>query len=250
MQLYIIRHGQSFNNALWVKNGNSNGRLADPHLTEIGEQQASHLGQYIAQADQNGEPGIKNDQHNRFGYHLTHLYSSYMLRAVQTGHAMAEALDIPLVPWECIHEWGGIYLDDPETGEPHPLPGGNRAFFAERFPKMVIPDGLQEEGWWRKRSYEPRAESVHRAKQFMTELFERHGSTDDRVAIVTHGGFVYMLQHVIFKFEEDKFTLSDDVAHTWLRTNNTSVTRIDFEKNRLIQTYMNRVDHLPTDLIT
>ncbi len=42
MQLYIIRHGQSFNNALWDRTGGGNGRLPDPHLTEIGQQQAEH----------------------------------------------------------------------------------------------------------------------------------------------------------------------------------------------------------------
>ena len=129
MQLYIIRHGQSFNNALWTETGSSNGRLADPHLTEIGEQQAYHLGQYLHQSNQNGEPGQERDQHNRHGYHFTHLYTSLMLRAVQTGHKVAEALNMPLHVWECIHEWGGMYLDDPDTGEPVPQPGGNRAFF-------------------------------------------------------------------------------------------------------------------------
>ncbi|PID85282.1 MAG: hypothetical protein CSA11_09740 [Chloroflexi bacterium] len=250
MQLYIIRHGQSFNNALWAKTGNYNGRLADPHLTELGEKQAYCLGQYIAQADQNGKPGVAIDQHNRFGYHFTHLYTSFMLRAVQTGHAIASALDLPLIPWECIHERGGIYLDDPETGEPISLPGGNRAFFAERFPRLVIPDWLQEQGWWHARPYEQRVESVNRARKFLKELIERHGNTDDRVAIITHGGFIYMLQYVIFRPEKSECTLVEDAAHTWLCTSNTSVSRIDFENNRLIQTYMNRVDHLPTEIIT
>lgn len=96
MQLYIIRHGQSYNNALWAQTGNGNGRLPDPPLTEIGHQQAQHLGQFMAKADENGNGRLEIDQHNRHGYHLTHLYSSLMFRAVQTGHAIAEALDMQI----------------------------------------------------------------------------------------------------------------------------------------------------------
>ena len=120
--------------------------------------------------------------------------------------------------------------------------------------KVVGIDNFSKYGETQK-SYDdhPRYEFVQgdvKDTEFLKELIERHGGTDDRVAIITHGGFIYMLQHVIFKFEEGEFTLTDDVAHTWLRTNNTSVSRIDFGKNRLIQTYMNRVDHLPTEIIT
>ena len=32
----------------------------------------------------------------------------------------------PLLAWEDAHEWGGIYLDDPETGEPVGQPGHDR----------------------------------------------------------------------------------------------------------------------------
>ena len=250
MQLYIIRHGQSFNNALWAETGDSNGRLSDPHLTEIGQQQAHYLAQYLASANQNGAADSENDQHNRHGYHFTHLYSSLMLRAVQTGHAIADALDMPLHIWECIHEWGGIYEDDPETGEPVTLFGGNRPFFTERFPRLALPDWLQDQGWWGQRPYESREDSIHRAQQFVNELLDRHGGTEDRVAIVTHGGFTSMVLRVIFNLQEDGFTFNNEEFHTWLRLNNTGFARIDFYDGHIIQMYMNRVDHLPTELIT
>ena len=249
MQLYIIRHGQSFNNALWDETGGGNGRLPDPHLTERGQQQAAHLAQYLAQADKNGSENAASDQHNRQGYHLTHLYTSLMLRAVQTGHGIATALDLPLNVWECIHEWGGIFDHDPETGDPIPLPGPNRAFFAERFPRLALPDWLQDEGWWQ-RPFKPREESIHRARKFVNELLDQHGGTDDRVGIVTHGGFTSMILHVIFNAQERNLTLSDEEAHTWLRINNTGFARIDFDGSHIVQMYMNRVDHLPASLIT
>lgn len=249
MQLYIIRHGQSFNNDLWARTGNSNGRLPDPPLTEIGYQQAQHLGQFMAKADENGNGRLEIDQHNRHGYHLTHLYSSLMFRAVQTGHAIAESLDMPLIAWPIIHEWGGIFDHDPETDEPIALPGPNRQFFVERFSRFVLPDDLQEEGWWQQ-PYEPREASIHRAEEFVNQLLARHGNTEDRIGIVTHGGFTAMILRVIFNSREIIVNLRDEEFQTWLRMNNTGVTRLDFEETRITQTYVNRVDHLPTELIT
>jgi 2,3-bisphosphoglycerate-dependent phosphoglycerate mutase len=250
MQLYIIRHGQSFNNALWAETGSSNGRLPDPHLTDIGQQQAHHLARYLRQTNQNECENLEADQHNRCGYHFTHLYSSLMLRAVQTGHTIAEALGMPLHVWECIHEWGGIYEDDPETGNPITLPGNNRAFFAKHFSQLVLPDRLQDQGWWGERPYESRESSIHRAQQFVNELMDQHGGTEDKVAIVTHGGFTSMVLRILFNLQEDHFSFQDQEFNTWLRLNNTAITRIDFFDDRIIQMYMNRVDHLPTDLIT
>ena len=249
MQLYIIRHGQSFNNALWDRTGESNGHLPDPPLTEIGQQQAEHLAQYLAQADKNGSPHEKHDPHNRHGYHLTHLYSSLMFRAVQTGHALADALDMPLIAWPIIHEWGGIFENDPETDMPMPRPGANRQFFTERFSRVLLPDWLQEEGWWQK-PYETPEVSIRRAEEFVMELLERHNGTEDRVAIVTHGGFTALVLRAIFGTLEFTVNLGDEEFETWIRTNNTAISRLDFEENRIIQVYMNRVDHLPTDLIT
>lgn len=249
MQLYIIRHGQSYNNELWTRTGSSTGRLPDPHLTEIGEQQAQQLGQFMAKVDRNGNGRLPIDQHNRHGYHLTHLYSSLMFRAVQTGQAIADALDMPLTAWPIIHEWGGIFEHHPETEEPIPLPGPNRQFFSERFPRFILPDDLQDQGWWQQ-PYEPREASVQRAQKFMSSLLERHGNSEDRIGIVTHGGFTAMLLRVIFNALEPNINLGDQEFHTWMRMNNTGVTRLDFEENRIIQTYVNRVDHLPTELVT
>ncbi|MBE2221557.1 MAG: histidine phosphatase family protein [Anaerolineae bacterium] len=249
MQLYIIRHGQSFNNALWARTGGSNGRLPDPPLTEIGQKQAEYLAQFIAKADKNGSAPIEIDQHNRHGYHLTHLYSSLMLRAVQTGHAIAEALDMPLIAWPIIHEWGGIFAHDPETDEPVALPGPNRQFFIERFDRFVLPDDLQEEGWWQG-PYEPEEASIHRAETFVNQLLSRHGNTEDRIGIVTHGGFTAMLIRILFNSREFTVNLHNEEFHTWLSMNNTGVTRLNFEENHIIQAYSNRVDHLPTELIT
>jgi len=91
MQLYFIRHGQSANNALYDRTGSWSGRSHDPELTDIGKRQAEYLARFLRQAN----PGASTngwDPHNVSGFDITHLYTSLMMRAVQTGSIVAEAL--------------------------------------------------------------------------------------------------------------------------------------------------------------
>jgi len=247
MQLYIIRHAQSVNNALWTETGGPDGRLPDPPLTELGHHQARLLAQHLATANADLASGYDGDQ-NRAGYQITHLYSSLMLRAVQTGHHIAEALDLPLHIWEVIHEWGGIFEFDLETGEPRSLPGPNRHFFSERFSRVVLPETLGDEGWWN-RPYDPPEKSAIRAAAFVQELLAKHGGTDHRVAIVTHGGFYQALMRHVIGAQPPHMLLGQE-TEVWFRVNNTAVTRIDFRDTSISLTYLNRLDHLPNDCIT
>ncbi len=248
MQLYIIRHAQSVNNAIWAATGSGNGRLADPPLTDLGHQQARHLANHLANAKTNLSDDYA-DISNRSGFVLTHLYSSLMLRAVQTGHYIADTLDMPLHAWEIIHEWGGIYEDDPETGEPVGLPGPNRAFFTERFPRFLPPATLAEKGWWN-RPYEPPQNTPTRAQRFLEELYARHGGADDRIGIITHGGFYQAIMRAVIGCPVPDSSPMGDNMDIWFRVNNTAVTRIDFAPDSISIVYQNRLDHLPEGSIT
>jgi 2,3-bisphosphoglycerate-dependent phosphoglycerate mutase len=262
MQLYIIRHAQSENNALWARTGSSRGRLSIPDVTEIGHQQAQHLADFLAGAKVD-EVDTRWDSHNLTGFNLTHLYSSYMLRAVVTGTYISKAIGLPLVAWEDIHEVGGIYERDPDTGKEISLAGLNRAYFLKHFPDFVVEDNLGEEGWWNFRPYEPPSETIRRGAKFLNLLLERH-SKDDNVAIVTHGGFGDAMFKVLIghwplylKFDEsfDPDTvpmelLTNTPDEMWFRLNNVSISRIDFFKERYVVVYWNRVDFLPPELIT
>ncbi len=239
MQLYFIRHGQSENNALWMSTGSHIGRNEDPGLTAVGRQQAELLAQFLSQAD----PTLRqpSDFQNVAGFDITHLYTSLMVRAVATGTIVARALDLPLVAWEDLHEWGGIYLRDEQTDEPVGLPGRNRAYFEQHFPDLVLPDSLDEAGWWN-RPFEEPEQRLPRAKRVLHDLLERHGHTDDRVAVVSHGGFYNYLLVAILKLPgREGF---------WFVLNNTGISRIDFNEEETWLSYLNRVDFLPRELIT
>jgi 2,3-bisphosphoglycerate-dependent phosphoglycerate mutase len=244
MQLYMIRHAQSENNALWARTGSSNGRSSDPLLTEIGQQQAHHLGQHIASNWSKADPD--NDLHNRHGFNFTHLYSSYMVRAVATGLAIANEVGLPLVAWETIHETGGIFERNEETRERIGLPGPNRAYFAQHYSQLVLPESLGEAGWW-ERPFEPREQVMQRAQRFLDELQQRHDPTD-RVAIVTHGGFFVAVLRTLFGFAT--LDNGEGANRIWLHAHNTSITRLNFTEDQVDLIYLNRLDHLPTDLIT
>ena len=101
---------------------------------------------------------------------------------------MAAALNLPLVVWEDLHEVGGIFVIDDETGEHIGQPGKSRSELAARFPQAQLPSTLTEDGWWN-RSHEAVDLQARRAQRFVNDLIERHGGTDDRVAVVSHGGF-------------------------------------------------------------
>src|SRR5512142_1382925 len=154
MQFYFIRHAQSSNNLLWDTTGSSNGRSHDPELTEIGLRQAHLLARFLARspetpvANGSSSQAPRRDFYNAAGFGITHLYSSLMLRAVMTGTRVARELGLPLVAWEDLHEFGGIYLDDEQTGEPVGQPGNNRAFFEKHYPGLVLAPGRGTNGWW------------------------------------------------------------------------------------------------------
>jgi 2,3-bisphosphoglycerate-dependent phosphoglycerate mutase len=238
MQLYFIRHAQSANNKLYQETGSWDGRDADPELTEVGHAQARRLAEHVVCA--NGAT-LGRDYVNRGGFGLTHLYTSLMVRAVTTGSYLAAALNLPLVAWEDLHEVGGIFVIDPETGEHLGRPGKARSDLAERFPQLTLAQPVGDDGWWN-RPHEPIEQQARRAARFVRELFERHGGTADRVAVISHGGFYnFVLAELLGVQADNGF---------WFSINNTGITRFNFEEEGVALTYANRLEHLPAELIT
>ena len=226
MRFYFIRHAQSQNNLLWDQTGTNKGRSQDAELTPLGQQQAESLARFL------------QERVDEFG--VTHLYTSLMLRAVMTGATMADALGLSPVAWEDLHETGGIYVEDEQTGQAIGQPGKHRAYFQECYPRLILPDSLNEAGWWN-RPFEEREQRLARAQRFLRDLLERHGQTDDRVAVVSHGAFYnYFLSALLDWPRKDG---------CWFMLNNAAITRIDFE-DRVTLVYLNRFEHLPREWVT
>ena len=242
MQLYFIRHAQSENNLLWAQTGSYEGRDEDPTITPVGRKQAQVLAEFLRGPDGGRETlRVDWDSQNVHGFGLTHLYCSLMVRAVETGRVVARALGLPLVAWPGVHETGGIHLRVPDTDEHVGLPGHGRSFFEAHYPELELPDSVGEEGWWN-RPFEEFDQRRVRAQHFLDELAERHGGTEERVAVISHGGFYNHVMRCLLRMPEN--------YERWFSINNTAITRIDFEAERTWLCYTNRVDFLPPDLVT
>ena len=239
MRFYFIRHGQSANNALWDATGKNQGRSVDPELTEIGHQQANHLAEFLKQKD--AEEHESGTRFNRDTFGFTHLYTSLMVRSVATGTYVSKAVGLPLVAWPEVHECGGIYEDGEDEDERIGLPGYPRSYFEKNYAHLVLPETLTEEGWWN-RPFEAHNLRPLRAQRVLEALLERHGRTDDRVAIVSHGGFYMEFMRVLFGIAN---------RQCWYTMFNTAISRIDFRSTgEIALIYHNRTDHLPEKLIT
>jgi 2,3-bisphosphoglycerate-dependent phosphoglycerate mutase len=239
MRMYFIRHAQSENNLLWEMNHASAGRHEDPGITPLGMEQAKLLGAYLRDADQEFP---KNwDADGRVGFEITHLYTSLMRRTLQTATAVSEALGLEMIGRRDLHECGGIYLDNEETGEREGLPGPTLAALKAEFPALVLPEGDLHTGWWN-RSFEERHERFPRARGVIQAMIEKHGGTNDNVALVTHGAFHNALMTVLLGLPEE---------HTiWISMYNTAITSIDIREDSIGINYVNRTVFLPPEMVS
>lgn len=239
MRLYLIRHAQSENNLLWDMNQSSAGRSDDPALTALGEKQAVMTAAYLASSREEFPKDWQNSA--RIGFEITHLYSSLMYRALQTASAISSALSLPIVGREDIHECGGVYLDDEETGGRIGQTGRTYRELVERFPNLVIEKEDMDSGWWN-RPFETREERWPRALGVITYLREAHYEANDTVAMVTHGAFYNAILSVLLDLPEGH--------ENWFMMNNTAISCFDLWEHGAGINYLNRFCHLPSEMVS
>ena len=229
MQLYLVRHGQSFNNTL----PEGIGRVADPSLTEAGEKQAPLVADYLASGSAR-DPYNEDGPAGRFG--ITRLFTSAHLRCLQTSEPIGRALGINPEIWVDVHEECGIWLDDVET-----MPGMTRSEIAEQYPRVSIPDEIGESGWWN-RPKETEEEWLARAQGVADQLWSEYAETNERLAIVCHGGFINDLFGAL--------VAGGPLPRAAVSARNTSITHFSFRDGDLFIGSVNRIDHLPPELVT
>lgn len=241
MDIFLIRHGQSATNAL----ENIRDRLVDPPLTDLGQEQAEILAQHLATGTTHDviasvTMGTSKPQ-VRQGYGITSLYCSPMYRSLQTARPVAQALGLTPELWVDIHERGGMWLNH---GEPEGIvgyPGRTTSDIAAEFPGFKLTPGITDRGWWTG-AYEDAAGCAARAIRVASELLDR-AQTEDRVAVITHGGFMDVLLKALLN------QLPGDQIH--YRHHNTAITRVSVAAGNPIDVRsLNQVDHLPPDLVS
>jgi len=239
MEIYFIRHAQSYNNDLWDRTGAAVGRSDDPVLTEKGLAQAAALAKAITGILEENS-GLNGNKSSRNGL-LPRFFTSLMIRAISTGLNAAPAAGGKLEAWESIHEGGGIFVEDPETGERTGQPGKPRKYFEQNFPQLVLPRDMAEGGWWN-RPHETVSECEVRARKVVDDLWRCHEEGEGQVVLFSHGGFYNMLLRVFFQVPEE--------ANIWFGLNNCGITRIDLSEGEVQLVYANRIDFLPKDLVS
>jgi 2,3-bisphosphoglycerate-dependent phosphoglycerate mutase len=267
MQLYFARHGQSHNNQLEEHTDYYSRRKAEPELTDRGVRQAACLASLLAGDAEKERHAQSHRLHrnpwNLEGFGITHLYTSLQRRAVETAHAVGEALDRRLVPWPDIHECGGVVDYDPEEERFRGSRGASAAELIAWSPRLALEEtvggSVTPEGWWGGRDMETRDQSAARADRVFRTLLELHGGTDDRVLLVSHSMF--------YTFFICRVLNLAFVNELWFSLNNAALTRIDIGDGTDYEpgidagwrklpglpirvTYTNRLDHLPVELVS
>jgi probable phosphoglycerate mutase len=164
MKLYFVRHGESVAN---LRREFSNSGIKHP-LTEKGSEQARALSQKLS------------------GIPFEIIYSSPILRAVQTAQILAEQLHAPMETTEALREWSvGIYegTTDKEGWELHRQV--QEDWFFKNKPESKMPGG------------ESFLEIRERFVPFIDQLTQN--DTEQNILCVAHGGLYLAMLPVIFK---------------------------------------------------
>ena len=240
MELFIIRHGQSGNNAL----ANIRDRSVDPPLTDLGERQAEMLGEYVARGENqelSRETTGNTKYELRHGLGITSLFTSPMYRSLQTVQPVSRASGLAPRIWVDIHEEGGMFLNHGGDEGLVGYPGRTRSEILAEFPDYVLPTSFDETGWWNKDHEDPAALLVRATK--VSEQLREMAKTEDRVAIITHGAFMNALLNAIFG------QISE--GHMYYRHHNTAISRFYMDGDgRFEVLYLNSTVHLNPESIS
>jgi len=181
MKIYFVRHGESVANLLREF---SNSGVKHP-LTEKGVEQARELAQTLT------------------GIPFEIIYSSPVLRAMQTAQILAEKLSAPVEVTEALREWSvGIYegTTDLKGWELHHRVQTDW-FFNDK-PKSKMPGG------------ENLNEIQERFVPFIEGLIARYRDTDRNILCVAHGGLCLAMLPVIFKNVDHASVADLGIPHT------------------------------------
>ena len=241
MRLFFIRHGQSQNNALWARKGSAVDRVPDPEITDIGKRQLEATAKFLdfcltSDISMGTDPSCGAETANVI------LFCSLMTRAIQSASIIADRLRIPVYAHLDIHESGGIYRDDFDTGGRVGEKGLSRAEVDKRFPHVHLPAGMNPEGWWN-RPFEERELRRERVAAVLDWLKGTYGSTTDTIILVSHAGFYnYFMRQVL--------GLSHDPYNVWFEFFNGAATLFNFDNGTINIFYSNRFDFMPMDIVT
>jgi len=231
LRVYLIRHGQSENNA----EPDFEKHQFDPPLTKIGVTQSQALGEHLKHGSDNGAL--------RYGYMIDAIHTSPQLRALQTTAEIVKFLDIRPEIKTRIHERGGVVVMT-RKGILHDA-GLTRSQVVNQFPTFKVPYQITASGWWRASASSDTIESnddvIVRARVVANELFIKARSMNEHgIALVSHGTFINFLMQVLLNDPHNKYLHS-----------NAGLSRIDINRSAKAKLrYTNHTNYLDNQWIT
>ncbi len=178
-----------------VRHGQSEPTSATPDwdLSRQGEREARRVGERLSSSG------------------VTHILSSPLLRALATAQIIAETLD---------HQPVEVWLDLRE-GFDDEYRGSSRTALLSRFPRVILPGSLPTAGW----TYPGDTHDlfVARCRTVLAMLKARFG-VEDRVVLVTHGGFINYLLHAVAHIPSH--------APVWFEMANGALTHLRFVRDQ------------------
>lgn len=152
MELFLIRHGESVTNL-------SKTPLADGGLTDLGRNQAANMAECMAEAG------------------LTHIFSSPLMRAIETAQPLSQASGLPIEVWLDAHElWTKEGYRGPTTDS-----------LTDMYPEVRFAEGtVADPLGWHCPGEETSETGYFRAKRLLERLSSQF-SGNERVAFVGHG---------------------------------------------------------------
>ena len=222
MQLYLIRHAESENNAKPAHQ-----RSEDPAITDVGQLQAAHLADWLKTVN------------------FDELITSPVLRALQTTRHIIDATGQHVRVWSDVFEEGGIY-----PGYGHQATKGAAGLrrsdvirqVAANSDSYTLDDEIVESGWWGGRDRETPEQASERAKSVKRRLIQSFGGSGKSVVAVIHADFKRKLLVEILGGKVDPREFGNLC--------NTGITKLTLEGDRCQLQWFNSVSHLPAKLIT
>ena len=221
MELYLIRHAESENNARPPYQ-----RVEDPAITAVGRLQADHLARWLET--------LKADV----------MVTSPFLRTLQTALPVMDATSYPLQVWHDVFERGGCFRGYDETNQSGALGMGRNEILRLLRPfssRCELDDSIEEDGWWGGRERETDHEAEQRAIRVCRRLLD----------LVQHHRVVVLLIHADLKrlMLAEMFRGQVDVQQLG-PMRNAGITKVNRVDENWQLDYFNSVTHLPAKLIT
>ena len=245
-RLYLIRHAQSANNAIWDGSDHGEGRVSDPEITETGHRQAAELAAYLKHPE--NEPrqhSYHASSSSAFG--ITRVYCSLMTRSILTAEYIAKSCQLEFESLPDVFEKMGMYDVLPD-GDLIGVAGPGRYYFESRFPKLKIPSSLNGEGWWN-RDVESDDDFLLRMQNVVEDFKATLADSKDNIVLVAHGDFIDQFVNQLMGIDRHNHNYQSDWVANWV-FHNTSISRIDFDRGSHNVVYLNRIDHLNNELVT